>query len=130
MKVYKGISSVEILDFMHDNMKSLDVGQTTIASIPNARFFSSFPIEELIRDNYKYVSMAVTRGILPHEDMPGLYQESNHHMIALFGGEMTANGEKFTSGDVLLLKRDTVFRTDEDTLWGFVPLGYAVHLAN
>ena len=130
MKVYKAISSVDILNFMHDKMNTLETGTSTIASIPVARFTSSFPIDELMKDNYKYVSMAVTRGIIPHEEMSSLYQESNHMMIAVFEGDVRTKQGILKTGDVALLKRDEVFHPNDQTLWGFVPIGYAVHLAN
>lgn len=130
MKIFRSISTIDILNFMHDNMKTLETGMSTIASIPVSRFTSSFPIDELIKDNYKYVSMAVTRGVIPHEEMPSLYQESNHHMIAVFEGDVRTKQGILKTGDVALLKRDEVFHPNDQTLWGFVPLGYAVHLAN
>lgn len=130
MKVFKATSSDEILNFMLDNMKTLPTGQTTIASIPVPRFSSSFPIDDIMKDDYKYVSMAVTRGIIPHEEMSSLYQECNHMMIVVFDGTINTKNCTIEVGDVVFFKREEVFHPNDNTLWGFVPLGYAVHLAN
>lgn len=129
MKHLKHLASVDILYFMYDNMKTLASGQSSIASIPTARFSKSFPIKDYVIDlSNQYVSMVVTRGEMTPDEVEELHQGSSHMFIAVFEDEIKVDSIVAIAGDVILLKRGNEFRPSDKTLWGFVPFGYAIHL--